>query len=80
MIKNPKNFQLGKYLQILPLFLPLKISQMNFSEFDIVQIKDIKLDKENEYIFAQIMTRRRKKGFLDISMVLSTAYDSPYYF
>ena len=54
--------------------------QMNFSEFDIVQIKDIKLDKENEYIFAQIMTRRRKKGFLDISMVLSTAYDSPYYF
>ncbi|MCR5188316.1 MAG: S1C family serine protease [Treponema sp.] len=54
--------------------------QMNFSEYDIVQIRDIKLDKENEYIFAQILTRRRKKGFLDISMGLSTAYDSPYYF
>lgn len=54
--------------------------QMSFSEYDNVQIKDIKFDKENEYIYAMIQTRRRKKGFLDITMYLSTAYDSPYYF
>lgn len=54
--------------------------EMNFSEFDLIQIRDIKLDKENEYIYTQILTRRRKKGFLDLSMVLSTAYDNPYYF
>ena len=54
--------------------------ESNFSEYDSVSVRDIKFDKENEYIFAQIYTKRRKKGFLDIVMVLSTPYDSSYYF
>ena len=54
--------------------------EMNFSEFDAVTVKDVKIDNDNEYIFAQIYARRRKKGFLDITMVLATQLDSPYYF
>ena len=54
--------------------------QMSFSERDSVEIHDIKLDKQNKYILATIYTRRQKKGFLDISMVLSTSFDDPYYF
>lgn len=54
--------------------------EMNFSEFDAVTVRDVKIDNDNEYIFAQIYARRRKKGFLDITMVLATQLDNPYYF
>jgi len=54
--------------------------EMKFSINDPVTVKDIKFDKENEYIFAQIVAKRRKNGFLDISIVLSSPYDGPYYF
>lgn len=54
--------------------------ELNFSQFDPVTIRDIKTDEENEYIFVQIYSKRKKKGFLDISMVLSASFDCPYYF
>lgn len=54
--------------------------QMSFSENDLVTIRDVKFDNEQEYFFAQISTQRRKKGFLDITMTLPVSYDSPYYF
>ena len=54
--------------------------QMSFSENDFVTVRDVKFDNDKEYFIAQISTQRRKKGFLDISMILSASYDSPYYF
>lgn len=54
--------------------------EMNFSVYDAVTVKDVKIDEENEYILAQIYAKRKKKGFLDITMVLGSQFDNPYYF
>lgn len=54
--------------------------EMSFSEHDAVTVKTVKVNKEEEYIAAQIYTKRRKKGFLDVTLVLGTSFDNPYYF
>ncbi len=53
--------------------------ELNLSENDPIVVRDIKFDKENKYILAQIYAQRRKNGFLDIGLVLSSPYDNPYY-
>lgn len=54
--------------------------ELNFSQFDPITVRGIKIDEENKYIFVQIYSKRKKKGFLDVSMILSAAFDNPYYF
>jgi len=54
--------------------------QMSFSENDMIQIKEVKMDTENSVFYAIINTERQKKGCLDIIMTLGTSFDSPYYF
>ena len=54
--------------------------QSSFSNGDKVLLKGIVFDKENSAIYAQIYSKRKKKGFLDITMILETSYDSSYYF
>lgn len=54
--------------------------QMSFAENDIIQIKDIKYDDENDVFYALINTQRQKKGWLDLMMTLAASYDSPFYF
>lgn len=54
--------------------------QSSFSNGDKVSLKGIVFDKENSAIYAQIYSKRKKKGFLDITMILETSYDSSYYF
>ncbi len=54
--------------------------EMKFSENDPVVIKKIKIDEENEYILAQIVTRRHKKNVIDVVMVLGSSFDGPNYF
>lgn len=54
--------------------------EMNFSQNDPITVKEIKIDKEHEYIFAQIIAKRKKNGFMDIILTLSTSFDNPYYF
>ena len=54
--------------------------EMGFSENDPVTVREVKFLDENEYFLANVFVQRRKKGFLDIGMVLSAPYDSPYYF
>lgn len=54
--------------------------EMGFSENDPVTIQKIELDDKREMIIAQLYVQRKKKGFLDITMVVGAAYDSPYYF
>lgn len=52
---------------------------LNLSVNDPISVHDVKFDKNNKYILAQVLTQRRKNGFLDISLVLSSPYDCPYY-
>lgn len=54
--------------------------ELNFSENDKITVQNVVLNDENSIIFAQIYAQRKKKGFLDVTMILSTSYDSPYYF
>jgi len=54
--------------------------EMSFSIYDAVTVKDVKIDLENEILYAQILAKRKKKGFLDISVVLGTQLDNPYFF
>ena len=54
--------------------------EMSFSENDQLGVYGVKFDDENKYITAQIMIQRRKKGLIDVGMVLSAPYDNPYYF
>ena len=54
--------------------------QLHFSQYDSVTVRDMKIDEKNEYIFVMLYSKRKKKGFLDISMILSAPFDSPYYF
>ena len=50
-----------------------------YEDIDVV-VGKVKLDDNNKYLIAQVSTQRKKKGFMDISLMLSTPYDSPYYF
>lgn len=54
--------------------------ELGFSENDKLVVGKVKLDDNNKYLIAQVSTQRKKKGFMDISLMLSTPYDCPYYF
>lgn len=54
--------------------------EMGFSIYDAVTVRDVKIDAENKYVYAQIYAKRKKKGFLDITLVLGAQLDNPYYF
>jgi len=54
--------------------------ELKFSKNDHLTVKDVYFDTENQYLYVSVYTKRRKKGFLDITMMLATPLDSPYYF
>ena len=54
--------------------------ELNFSKNDQLTVKDVYFDSENSYLYVSVYTKRRKKGFLDINMMLSSPLDAPYYF
>lgn len=54
--------------------------ESGFSETDPITIYDIDFDEEKTSIYIQLMTKRKKKGYIDISIGLSAMLDSPYYF
>lgn len=51
-----------------------------FSEMDPVYITDVDFNEDNSAISIQMNTRKRKKGYLDITMRIGSGLDSPYYF
>ena len=53
---------------------------MHFSPNDSVTVRDMVIDEKNEYISVLLYTKRKKKAFLDMSIGISAAFDSPYYF
>ena len=54
--------------------------EFGFSENDSLTVKDVRFDEENKYLLTQVFVQRRKKGYLDVNMILYAPYDSTYYF
>lgn len=54
--------------------------ESGFSEFDPVYISSVEFNEDNSAISVQLNTRKKKKGYLDITMRIGSALDSPYYF
>ena len=53
---------------------------LSFSENDAIVVNGVSVDQKNEIIITSLSTKRKKKAFLDITMNLAVAFDSPYYF
>ena len=72
---------INKNLYTIESVLPGSTSDsLHFSAGDSVTIREIVVDSENEYIYVQLYTKRKKKAFLDMGMALASQFDSPYYF
>ncbi len=54
--------------------------ESGFSENEPLDIMSIDFNAEKTYISAQVYSKNRKKGYLDVSMVIAAPLDSPYYF
>lgn len=54
--------------------------ESGFSVTDPVHITDVDFSEKNEAISVQMNTRKRKKGYLDITIRIGSQLDSPYYF
>lgn len=54
--------------------------ESGFSEQDVIEIKEIHVDADNEVVYIQLYTKRRKSGYLDSFIGLTASLDSPSYF
>lgn len=54
--------------------------ESGFSVNDPVTVSSVKFNDDNSIIYAELYTRRSKKGYLDVSLGLAAQLDSPYYF
>ena len=54
--------------------------ESGFSENDPIEVLGIEFNDEKSAMLATISAKKRKKGYIDISMAIQSAMDSPYYF
>lgn len=54
--------------------------ESGFSVTDPVYVAGIDFTEKKDAIAIQINTRRKKRGYLDVSIMLTSSLDSPYYF
>ncbi len=54
--------------------------ESGFSVTDPVTIHDIEFSPEKDAISITLSTRKKKKGYLDVTMQMGASLDSPYYF
>ena len=54
--------------------------ESGFSVTDPVYVSGIDFSEKKDAIAIQINTRRKKRGYLDVSIMLTSSLDSPYYF
>lgn len=54
--------------------------EAGFSEQDVVEIRAMKIDAENQIVAVQLMTKKRKAGYLDSFIGVQASLDSPSYF
>lgn len=51
-----------------------------FSQYDAITIVRTYLDEKKGVFYSEVHTKKSKKGYLDINLVLGTSLDSPYFF
>lgn len=54
--------------------------ESGFSENDTIEVRKVNFDPEHSVLMAEIYTKNRKKGYLDVVMGIGAKLDSPYYF
>lgn len=54
--------------------------ELHFTPDDVITINSVQLDETNGLLYAQIYAKRKKKGFLDVGMIMQTSLDTPYFF
>ena len=54
--------------------------ESGFSVLDPVSITDVEFSPEKDSVSVTMNTRKKKKGYLDITIRIGSALDSPYYF
>lgn len=54
--------------------------ESGFSENDPIEVLGVEFNAEKSAMLATISAKKRKKGYIDISMAIQSAMDSPYYF
>jgi len=54
--------------------------ESGFSEQDVVEIQDVRIDEENGAVSVQLYTKKRKSGYLDSFIGITASLDSPSYF
>lgn len=54
--------------------------ESGFSVMDPVSITDVEFSPEKDAVSVTMNTRKKKKGYLDITIRIGSALDSPYYF
>jgi S1-C subfamily serine protease len=54
--------------------------ESGFSEQDVVEIRDFRVDLENESVSIQMLAKKRKSGYLDAFIGIGASLDSPSYF
>lgn len=69
-----------KSYKILDVIKGSLADDLGFSENDPVTVYDVKIDSQNQIITTQLYIQRKSKGYLDVSLMIQTAFDSPYYF
>ena len=54
--------------------------ESGFSINDPITLLDVQFDEEKTVMALQVSTKKRKKGYIDISIGMSSALDSAFYF
>lgn len=54
--------------------------ESGFSESDYIEIRDIEFNEDKSVVLAAIYAKKRKKGYLDMSMGIAAPLNSPNYF
>lgn len=54
--------------------------ESGFSVNDPVYVANVDFSEKKDAIAIQVNTRRKKRGYLDVSIMLTSSLDSPYYF
>ncbi|MBO5137687.1 MAG: trypsin-like peptidase domain-containing protein [Spirochaetaceae bacterium] len=70
----------GKKYRVSSVLKGSTADESGFSEFDPVEIIKIRFSPDNDVIYAQIYTKKRKNGYFEVDIMIATSLDSPYYF
>ena len=69
-----------KYFNITKIMKGSVADETGFSENDPVKVYDVSFVEDKSAAVISLSAKKRKNGFLDVSLRFSAPMDSPYYF